>query len=382
MQTVQREISGAAAVEQMAALQDLAPQLVLAFWNGDSLATPAFLPILRESLPHAVVIGCTTAGQISRDGIGDNSALLTAVRFDYSTVHAVETDVLGALDSYAAGARLATSLPREDLRAVLLLAPGVHVNGSALIEGLTARLPHNVAVCGGLAGDAGNFERTYVLGPGGIAANRVVAVGLYGERLQFGMGRRGGWSPLGPLRLVTRVDGPSVLEIDDQPALALYKKYLGEQAGRLPASALAYPLEILGEKHNTIGLLRMVTGVDEAAQSLQLAGSVVEGNYARLMHADIDALIDGAENAAIDSLDTLENGLRGDEGLAFVVSCVGRRRVMAEHATDEVMVVAEQLGSGFTLAGFYAHGQLSPQRGMYNARLHNQTIAITLITER
>lgn len=382
MQTVQREFSGADVATQLDALRAIVPQLVLAFWNGDPLATPAFLPSLREVLPDAIVIGSTTAGQISRDGITDNCATLTAIHFDHSFVHAVETEILGATDSYAAGARLATLLPRDELRAVLLVAPGIDVNGSALIEGLGARLPHNVAVFGSLAGDAGNFERTYVLGPGGIAANRVVAVGLYGKRLQFGMGHRGGWSALGSLRLITRVDESGVLEIDDQPALALYKKYLGEQVHELPESAFGFPLEVFSEKRHPAGLLRMVIGIDEAAQSLQLAGSVVDGNYVRLMHADVDALVDGAENAAIDSLDTLENGLRGDAGLAFVVSCVGRRHAMAERADDEVMVVAEQLGSGFTLAGLYAHGQFSPQRGLFNARLHNQTIAITLITER
>jgi hypothetical protein len=382
MQILQRELSRVSTAAQLADLQALAPHLVLAFWNTSPLATPSFLTMLHSALPNTAIIGCSTAGQIVADGLCDDSAVLTAIRFERSHIQIAETALAGEADSYAAGARLAPLLPQEELRGVLLLVPGVDSNGSALIEGLSARLPQHVVIFGGLAGDNGLFDRTYLLNSGGVAANKVIAVGFYGKRLQFGMGCRGGWSPFGPVRTVTRAEGTTLFEIDDQPALALYKKYLGARARELPDSALAYPLEILGEKHQSIGLLRMVLGIDEAAQSLQLAGTVVEGAYVRLMHADTDALVDGAENAAIDSLDTLENGLRGDSGLVVMISCAGRRRVMGDRVGEEVMAVSEQLGHSFTLTGFYANGAISPWRGLANSWLHNQTMTMTLITER
>ncbi|WP_204268397.1 FIST N-terminal domain-containing protein, partial [Escherichia coli] len=85
--------------------------------------------------------------------------------------------------------------PRDGLGAVLLLSQGVQVNGSALIQGLSATLGR-VPISGGLAGDA-NFQQTWVLTPEGLSNDQLLAVGLYGDALQFDFGSYGGWVPFG-----------------------------------------------------------------------------------------------------------------------------------------------------------------------------------------
>src|SRR5690606_36940723 len=125
-----------------------------------------------------------------------------------------------------AGRRLAETIPQAGLRGVVLLAPGLDINGTAVIEGLTAALPAGVPIAGGLAGDNGAFARTYVMSPSGIASDKLVLIGFYGESVQFGAGCGGGWSAFGPTRKITRAEGSQLFELDGQPALALYKKYL------------------------------------------------------------------------------------------------------------------------------------------------------------
>src|SRR5690606_27053798 len=134
-------------------------------------------------------------------------------------------------------------IPPTGLRGVILLAPGLNINGTAVIDGLVAELPPAVPISGGLAGDNGAFACTYVLSPHGIASDKLVLIGFYGERLQFGAGCGGGWSAFGPTRRITRADGSQLFELDGQPALALYKKYLGEYARDLPAAGLLFPFE-------------------------------------------------------------------------------------------------------------------------------------------
>ncbi|MBK6863290.1 MAG: hypothetical protein IPG91_06735 [Ideonella sp.] len=48
----------------------------------------------------------------------------------------------------------------------------------------------------------------------------------------------GGWSDFGPERRITRSQGNVLYELDGQPALDLYKTYLGERAAGLPGTAL------------------------------------------------------------------------------------------------------------------------------------------------
>jgi len=113
-----------------------------------------------------------------------------------------------------------------------------------LVKGLNTLANEKVAATGGLAGDGYDFQKTYV-GLNEVAAEgNIAAIGFYGDRLQVGFGSKGGWMPFGPERKVTKSEGNILYELDNQNALELYKKYLGEAAKELPSSALYYPLSI------------------------------------------------------------------------------------------------------------------------------------------
>jgi hypothetical protein len=350
---------------------------MLVFWGADPVAIPAFLPQLRAAMPDVSLVGCSTAGEIESLGVREGSVVLTAVHFDASTFSVVETDIGGVEDSAHAGRRLGAQLPRDGLRGVMLFAPGVDINGAAMLEAMAEGLPDGIPISGGLAADNGAFKLTCVLGPSGCSTTKLVAIGFYGDQLQFGAGCRGGWSAFGPTRKITRAEGSRLYELDGQPALALYKNYLGSYASELPAAGLLFPLEMLDDQKKSIGLLRTILGIDEATQSLILAGTVAQGAYLRLMHATTDALVDGAERAAQKCASTTS----AKSGLALLVSCVGRRIVMRDRVDEEVIAVAEQLGTGFTLAGFYSNGEISPLYGLSDCKLHNQTMTIALLSE-
>jgi hypothetical protein len=69
------------------------------------------------------------------------------------------------------------------------------------------------------------------------------------------------------------------------------------------------------------------------------------------------------------------------EGLALLVSCVGRKLVMGGRVDEEVEAVGEVFGQGATLAGFYSYGEISPFSPAVECKLHNQTMTITYISE-
>ncbi|MEI8395937.1 MAG: FIST N-terminal domain-containing protein [Rhodospirillaceae bacterium] len=354
--------------------------LVLVFGAVGRFGAPEFVRTLTEAFPGAALAGCSSAGEITRGGIQEESCVVTAVRFDSGTsVRAVSARVENLTASYTCGAELGRSLAADDLTAVLVFGCGLDINGSALIDGLAAEIDSSVPVSGGLAGDGGAFRLTWTLGPGGVSDREVVAVGFYGGGARFGHGSFGGWEPFGPTRKITRASGNILYELDGESALAIYKRYLGDYASGLPASGLLYPLEMLNENHSTLGLIRTILGVDEAAGSLILAGAVDERGYLRLMHASTGALIDGAEKAAQASLGRLVDA--GENGLALLVSCVGRKLVMGDQVDDEILAVADQVGAGFTLTGFYSYGEICPMEGMKECKLHNQTMTVTLLTE-
>ena len=365
---------------QLLALTELDPQLVLVFGSVRALRLPGRFAELRSAFPRAALVGCSTAGEISDQGRSEQSCVITAVRFHGEiTLQVAEAAVPSMESCRTAGAALGVALKRPDLRAVLLFGKGIGVNGSALLAGLASEVGAQVTISGGLAGDDGAFVETLTLGPSGITPDGLVAVGLGGEGLVLSHGCRGGWTPFGPARKVTRCQENILYELDGEPALNIYKRYLGEHAKDLPHSGLLFPFEILDPERGRLGLIRTLLGIDEAEGSLTLAGEIASGGDLRLMHASQDDLVDGAEVAA-----RLAGSLRSSEadpGLALLVSCVGRHLVMGDAVDDELEVVREVLGKGMTLAGFYSYGEFAPL-APGDCRLHNQTMAVTCLGER
>jgi hypothetical protein len=365
--------NGSPDAQALSSLAANPPDWILAF--GPEALLRAAHPALVAACPQAVLMGCSTAGEISREGVSDQTLALTAVRWRGVITRQSSTDLLDMEDSFEAGVRLARGLPRPGLRAIVLLGQGVQINGTALIQGITREVGADVPVVGGLAGDGGAFVQTAVMDGQGVSSTRLVCAGLYGDDLRVSHGVFGGWSPFGPARRITKADRNVLFSLDGEPALAMYKRYLGDYAKDLPASGLLFPFSVVAANEAADGLLRTIMSVDEDAGSITLAGEVEEGTYVRMMQAGTDALVQGAEQAA----QALQ--LQETDGLALMVSCVGRKVVMGGRVEEEIEAVASVLGVGATLAGFYSYGEISPAHNGAVCLLHNQTMTITYFSE-
>lgn len=336
------------------------------------------LRALRASHPSALIVGCSTAGEICDVDVHDDTLVATAVHFEHTRVRMAHATVETAQDSHRAGACLAAELSTEGLCHVMVFSDGLTVNGTQLTAGLRDKLPGTVAVTGGLAGDGARFRSTVVYTGEDIASNRIVAVGFYGERLRVGYGSLGGWDSFGPLRLVTRSEGNVLYELDGQPALDLYKRYLGDHACELPSSALLFPLA-LHEEDTGDSIVRTILSVDEENGSMTFAGDIPQHARVRLMKANFDRLIDGAAGAAQAGLQRLDSF---SPQLAVLISCVGRKLVLKQRVEEEVESVREVLGASPVLTGFYSYGEICPHGQVGKCELHNQTMTVTTFSER
>lgn len=352
--------------------------LILVFGSLDHFSPPGLRESLSSAFPNAILLGCSTAGEITADGVDDGTCTITAINFEESRLCQGSTRLAGMDDSFAAGQRLGKQLAAADLKAVLLFGPGVKINGSALVNGMSSVIGAMIPITGGLAGDGGAFKETFTLDSDGVSTDRVVAVGLCSPGLKFAHGSFGGWEPFGPTRKVTRCAGNILYELDGEPALDIYRRYLGEHAKGLPASGLLFPFSMLGEDHNALGIIRTILGIDEANGSLVLAGEIIPDGFLRLMHASTDKLVNGAEAAAEAAASMMH---APGESLAILVSCVGRKLVMGERVDEEVEAVGDVLGHHAVLTGFYSYGEISPFTPGASCKLHNQTMTITCLSE-
>lgn len=357
---------------------DSAQTLVLVFAAPEYMERQGPLEELARAYPQSHLIGCSTAGEIVGRDVQDESIVVAVTKFAHSRIALATTEITEAA-SRAAGERLARQLAPDGLRAVLVLAEGLDINGSELVRGMCAALPSNVIVTGGLAGDGERFQGTWVLRDRKPQRGAIVAAGLYGERLRIGYGTRGGWQGFGPERRITRAQGNVLYELDHMPALPLYKEYLGEHAQGLPGSALHFPLSIREAAPGAERLVRCIAGVDEAEQSITFCGDMPKGNVAQLMQTNFERLIAAAGEAAAAARIAAADDAAAAQ-LSLMVSCAGRRIVLGERVEEEVDSAHAQLHARALQVGFYAYGEIAP----YASRvcdLHNQTMTLVSLTE-
>lgn len=361
------------------ALAELDPNLLLVFAAPQFFTDPAFPATLARAFPGARRVAVSTAGEITNEGVNDNSIVVTALRLENTPFRVASTEIVNMDDSAGAGKRLAEQLLAPDLKAVILLSQGVAVNGSELIAGAVSVLGKAVPLTGGLAGDNGAFSRSWAMLDDVVSDHLMLAIGFYGEAIRFSHGSFGGWQSFGPARRATRAENNVLYELDGEPALEIYKRYLGEYAKDLPASGLLFPFAILSGDREETGLIRTLLGVDETHGSLILAGDIPQDGFLRLMHASTEALVDGAEAAA----EAASHMYQSDsQGLALLVSCIGRKLVMGDRVDEEVEAVGAVFGQNCVLTGFYSNGEISPFLETTECKLHNQTMTITCLAEK
>lgn len=360
-------------------------QLVLLFGDTYSLKSEGVLERICADYSQALLLGCSTAGEIQDTRVLDGHIVLTALAFDRCPLRFAEVELSHTGTSYDAGRFLADSLPHQieqksevlKLRHVFVLSDGLQVNGSELVSGLTSGLPETVTITGGLAADGARFAETLIFTRTGLRSEALGAVGFYGDRVCIGFGSLGGWDPFGPERLITRSSGNVLYELDGQPALDLYRQYLGEHSRDLPSSGLLFPLSIRTQDTGA-SVVRTILAIDDQKRSMTFAGDIPEGAYARLMKANTDRLIDGAVGAARTSS---SGGGKVSPDLALLISCVGRKLVLHQRVEEEVEGVRDVLGSESKLTGFYSYGEISPFASGAKCELHNQTMTITTFSE-
>ncbi len=354
------------------------PDLILFFGNRNFLEKNEIIKRWREKYPAAIITGCSTSGEIYRSAVYDEVISATAVKFEKTKLEYRSVRINEAGGSYQAGNELINLFDKEKLRHVFLLSEGLNVNGSELVAGVRAGLPEGCNATGGLAGDGDKFEKTLVVDNSGEAlSNEIAAVGFYGDAIRVGYGSMGGWDIFGIERSVTKSKNNVLYEIDNQPALDLYKSFLGDKAAELPASGLLFPLSMRVESSKE-PLVRTILAINEEDKSLTFAGDIPEGAQVKLMKANIDRLIDGAENAAKTSVVPLNNK---KAALAILISCVGRKLVLKQLVEEEVESVRAIVGDDSTITGFYSYGEIAPFLAGAQCELHNQTMTITTFTE-
>jgi len=319
-------------------------------------------------------MGCSTAGEIFDTQLTSERFVLQIMKFEKTILRLVHSKISSSIESQKVGEQIAHKLNVEKLKSIFVLSDGLTVNGSQLTKGISSVLSEDVVVTGGLAGDNERFEKTWVLVDNQPLEEHIVAIGFYGEDFYVSSASKGGWESLGLKRKVTKSKDNILYELDGQPALKLYKHYLGERAEGLPSTGLLFPLGLYEKGEIKV---RTILAVDEEYQSITFAGDIPSGSTVTLMKASLSSLVEGASQAA---KEMHCNTQMSSTLCCIAISCVGRRLVLGQRVEEEIEAVMNELPPKTMQIGYYSYGEISP--AIADAcDLYNQTMTLTLIGE-
>ncbi|MEJ2154111.1 MAG: FIST N-terminal domain-containing protein [Desulfobacteraceae bacterium] len=337
---------------------------------------------VAAAAPNVPIIGCTTDGEISSQGLSVNSVVVMALSSDSVQLQSAFVENLSN-DSFRAGAQIGKALKGEGRRYIQVFSDGLSGNADQIIQGIKSQMGDDVKIAGGTAGDGGDFKRTYQYFGNKILTDSIVAVAFQGQ-FGFGTGTACGWFPVGIAKKVTRAEGNMVYELDGQPALQAYERFLGKYAEHLPAVGVEYPLGLLDSDSEAEDegyfLCRATMGVDRKAGAIIFAGDVPEGSMVKMTIGNDGDIIRAAKQAAQSAMGKLrKNNPALKPQAIFLYSCMARKIVLGSRTDEEIMAVKETVGEGVPIIGFYTYGEYAPIGECEVSCFHNETATLTVI---
>lgn len=352
-------------------------QLVFVFGSTELVQDQKLFDEVRSTYPNAEIVVSSGSGEIMGGKVEQHTLNVTAIEFDNTSIKTLEINLDDVKDSFDVGAHISAQIEKDELSNLMIFSNGNQINGSHLLTGLQFNLSEAVPITGGLAGAYDTFSSTYT-GLNNIGSEgKVIGIGFYGDKLKIGHASKAGWTPFGPERFITKSTNNILFELNDEPILDFYKKYLDGLFDDVIEAMRIYPLGIKTENGEE-RLLRAFLDYNKENGGALFAGDMPEGAKVRMMRSNVNSLIDAAGEAATASMEAFQID---KPDLAICVSCVGRQFVLQDWIGEEIEDVHAAFNNTTPTSGFYSYGEIAPQGPNKKSALHNHTMTITTFKE-
>ncbi|MBE0496670.1 MAG: FIST C-terminal domain-containing protein [Campylobacterales bacterium] len=345
---------------------DLASNIFVMCYSGidDQAVNQEILHSIKSLLPQASIMGSTTDGEIFETEVMVHSFVLSLTTFESTTL---EIELFSAeQDSFKAGQMIAHEGVRLGAKVAIIVADGIVTNGDYLMDGVNSIAP-SLVVAGGLAGDNGRYEESFIFCDIHIKSKAIVVGYLISDTLEVYHTKSFNWAPMGPKFKVTRADKNCIYTVDNISVLELYRKYLGSAlAQKLPQGGIEFPFVFYKEGH-LIGRAPIRLNGDG---SVVFAGNISEGETIQFGFGDIDAILADAKEIIADLAEF------GPEKV-MVFSCMTRKNFLGEDAYNDF----EGLSSVAPTTGFFTYGEFFHDSDHKCNFLLNETMTVLGLKE-
>jgi len=321
-------------------------------------------------LPKSKIIGTTTSGEISTDGVSEYSTILAFCIFEKTLLDTYLID--SKENSFQTGKNLASLIPTQsalNIKLIISYTDGLHTNGEEFLNGISSLYP-NLVVAGGMAGDYSLFEDTFVFTQDGIIHDGAVMCSFENKDLQVFTEYSFNWETMGKSHYIEKAQKNRVYRIDNKTAVEFYKYYLGDNIEELlPAIGIEFPLVI---ERNGIKIGRAVIEKHDDG-SLSFAGNIKEGSAVKFGHGNVSMILQKSTQSARNLLQMPVEGI-------FIYSCMARKFLLENNVNMEVLPF-KQIAP---MCGFFTNGEFfhNSKEAISQTKLLNESMTVVAISEK
>lgn len=338
---------------------------------------------IMETYPGLELIGCTTDGEISSK-LGCTEDSLTLILFCSDSVN-VKAGIIRNISENNRETKFKESIDSikeeldKPLKLGVVIGESMTIGGVAILEELKKNLGINFPLFGGLAADQWKMKKTYQFYKNEILTDSALIL-LFSGNIVFSSGIASGWEPVGHKKMVSKVINNVIYELEGEPILDFYNKYLGGHYNysRVPTE---YPLAVYPNVEGEISdkfYIRSPHTFCEEDKTITFFGDVPNNTYVQLVTGSSDNISIASESALIKAVD----GYKGTKSTAALVfTCSARKALLGMNVVKEYEYLAKNMPEDFIFCGFYTYGEIAPIQNGEESRFHNGTIVVLLIGE-
>jgi hypothetical protein len=337
---------------------------------------------IMNKYPNLELIGCTTDGEISSKlGCVEDSVTLTLF---YSDTIEIKCGVARNLsnnkeESIKNAIKKAKEGITKPLNLGIIIAESMTIGGVAILEECKKNFGSKFPLFGGLSADQWNMSRTYQFYKNEILEDSFLIL-IFAGNMAFSSGIASGWFPVGHKKKVSKVKNNVVYELENEPILDFYNKYLegSYDYSRVPTE---YPLAVYPEDEDVTTnkfYIRSPHTFSEKDKSITFFGDIPNNTYVQLVTGSSDKISAASESALKQAVDTFK-GIKPLAALVF--TCSARKALLGMNVTKEYEYLVKAMPEDFLICGFYTYGEIGPLDNGTESRFHNGTILVLLIGE-
>ena len=320
------------------------------------------------------IFGSSTAGEILGTGgeepVQERTAACCFIPLD-PTLFAVSVMERGDDSSFELGARIGRwGRERFEEPAFVIAVAGLKNDGEAIVRGILSVSPAGTPLYGGLAGDDGRMEETFVFSSAGCTSDGAVVMVLDRSRVDLSGIVTSGWTGVGMAMTVTSSEGNVLHTLNNRPATKVLQEYLNAGEDDLVETAIMFPL--LVQRPDGTVVLRTCLSADFSRGSMIFAGSIPRGAQVRFSSSF------GYETIEKSIRDiTSFHATRPDADLVIAFSCMARHWAAGTMVGDEIAAALRLWKK--PLVGFFTYGEIG-QGHTGQCDFHNESLCLVLLT--